>query len=245
MGRSVILFCAIVAYVVFFATFLYLIAFVGDLPWVPLTIDRGPESPTLMAAVIDIGLIALFGVQHSVMARPGFKRAWTKVVPPPAERSAYVVAASLALIVLMLFWQPIPRTIWHLDGIAAGAMWAAFAIGWGVVLLTTFLLNHFELFGLQQAWFHLRGRTAAEPKLRRPLFYRHVRHPLYSGFLLAFWAIPTMSAGHLLFAAAMAAYVLIAIVHEERDLVGHFGEGYRQYQREVGKLLPRFGSRAK
>jgi len=232
---------AVVAYAIFFATFLYLVCFVGNAPFAPTTVDHGPESPLAAAVVIDALLIALFGIQHSVMARQGFKRAWTRVVPVPAERSVYVLLASLVLIVLFMFWRPIEGTLWDARGTALELpLWAAFFAGWGIVLLSTFLLNHFELFGLQQAWFHMRGRQAEPPQLRQPLFYRWVAHPLYSGFFLAFWATPHMTYGHLLLALGMSAYMLIAIGYEERDLVGHYGDDYVRYRNGVGKLIPRF-----
>ena len=241
MSKTLSVIFAVLSYAVFFATFLYLIAFVGDFSLVQLTVDRGPASPPALAAVIDIALVALFGVQHSVMARQGFKRVWTRIVPKQAERSVYVLAASLALIMLFAFWRPIGGTLWSLSGPLAVAMWALFALGWALVLLSTFLINHFELFGLQQAWFHASGRDAAAPKFRQPLFYRFVRHPLYLGFFIAFWATPRMSYGHLLLAAGMSAYILIAIRHEERDLVSLFGREYEDYQGSVGMLTPRLG----
>ena len=241
MSKTVSLLFAAISYAVFFATFLYLIAFVGDFSLIERPVDRGPASPLGFAIVIDLALIALFGVQHSVMARQGFKRAWTRIVPKQAERSVYVLAASLALIVLFVFWQPIAGTLWRLSGPSAIVMWALFALGWTLALLSTFLINHFELFGLQQAWFHASGREAAAPKFRQPLFYRFVRHPLYLGFFIAFWATPHMSYGHLLLAASMSAYILIAIRHEERDLVSLFGPEYEAYQSNVGMLTPRFG----
>ena len=241
MSRAATLLFAIFAYAIFFATFLYLICFVGNLPFAGITVDRGPEAPVATAVAINLLLIAMFGLQHSVMARQGFKRAWTKVVSPPAERSVYVLIASLMLIVLFLFWRPIEGTVWDASGTALELpLWIAFAAGWGIVLVSTFLLNHFELFGLQQAWFHMRGREAAPPELRQPLFYKWVAHPLYSGFFLAFWATPVMSYGHLLLAAGMSAYMLIAIRYEERDLVGHYGEDYVRYRQGVGMLTPRF-----
>lgn len=240
MSRAATVLFAIFAYAVFFATFLYLICFVGDFPVGPATVDRGPESPVMVAVIIDVVLIAMFGVQHSVMARQGFKQAWTRIVPPQAERSVYVLAASLMLIVLFLFWRPIEGTVWDASGTALEMLlWLGFAAGWGIVLLSTFLLNHFELFGLQQAWFHVQGRTAAEPQMRQPLFYKWVRHPLYSGFFLAFWSTPTMTYGHLLLAVGMSAYMLIGIRHEERDLVGLFGKDYEDYRQSAGMLTPR------
>ena len=241
MSRAATLLFALFAYAVFFATFLYLVCFVGNFPFAPLTVDRGPEAPVAIAIVIDLVLIALFGIQHSVMARQGFKRAWTRVVPVPAERSVYVLLASLVLIILFLFWRPIDGTLWDARGTALELpLWIAFFAGWGIVLLSTFLLNHFELFGLQQAWFHMRGRQAEPPQLRQPLFYKWVAHPLYSGFFLAFWATPVMSYGHLLLALGLSAYMLIAIGYEERDLVGHYGDEYVRYRKGVGKLFPRF-----
>ena len=241
MSRAATLLFALFAYAVFFATFLYLVCFVGNFSFAPLTVDRGPEAAVTTAVVIDLVLIALFGIQHSVMARQGFKRAWTRVVPVPAERSVYVLIASLVLIVLFTFWRPIEGTLWDARGTALELpLWVAFFAGWGIVLLSTFLLNHFELFGLQQAWFHMRGRQAQPPQLRQPLFYKWVAHPLYSGFFLAFWATPVMSYGHLLLALGMSAYMLIAIGYEERDLVGHYGDDYVRYRKGVGKLIPRF-----
>lgn len=247
MSRTLNLLFAIVAYAIFFATFLYLIAFVGGLP-VPKTVDAPPSAmPREVKIIIDLALIALFGIQHSMMARPGFKRAWTRIVPPAIERSVYVLFASAALIVLFLFWQPLDRTIWQVApdmGWLAKILWAMFWGGFGIVLVSTFLINHFELFGLQQAWFNLRGRHAAAPELRQPLFYRWVAHPLYAGFFLAFWSTPHMTAGHLLLAGGLSIYMLIAIRYEERDLTDLFGEDYRRYRSGVGGLVPRFTRRS-
>lgn len=244
MSRAATLLFAIFAYAVFFATFLYLICFVGNLPFAGVTVDRGPEAPVATAVVINVVLIALFGIQHSVMARQGFKRAWTKIVPWPAERSVYVLIASLMLIILFTFWRPIEGTVWDARGTALELpLWVAFAAGWGIVLLSTFLLNHFELFGLQQAWFHMRGRQAERPVFRKPLFYKYVRHPLYAGFFIAFWATPYMSYGHLLLAAGLSVYMLIAIQYEERDLVSLFGHDYEEYRGSAGMLTPRFRRR--
>ena len=231
---------ALIAYAIFFATFLYLIAFVGDLPFVGITVDRGPESSVAAALVINLALIALFGVQHSVMARQGFKQAWTRIVPKQLERSVYVLAASAALIVLFLFWRPIGGDVWNLSGVAATVLWIVFAAGWLIVLFSTFLINHFELFGLQQAWLHVRERQAAAPQFRQPLFYKLVRHPIYAGFFLAFWATPQMSFGHLLLAVGMSAYMLVGIRYEERDMVSLFGRNYDDYKTRVGMLTPRF-----
>jgi protein-S-isoprenylcysteine O-methyltransferase Ste14 len=242
MSRALSLIFAVVTYVIFFATFLYLIAFVGDLPWVPITVDRGGASSPMGAAIaVDLTLIALFGLQHSGMARRAFKRWWTRLVPEHIERSIYVLVASLVLIILFVVWQPIPAVIWSTSGIAATALWALFGLGWAVVLLSTFLINHFELFGLQQAWFKFRGRQAVDPMFRTPFLYRLVRHPLYLGFCISFWAAPTMTVGRLVFAAGMTAWILLAIALEEQDLIAMFGDRYQQYRKQVGMLLPLLG----
>ena len=245
MGRAVYLLFGVVAYFIFFATFLYLIAFVGDMPFAPRTVDRGgPQSDLGTAVAVDIALIAIFGLQHSVMARQGFKRAWTRIVPPPIERSIYVLLASAALILLFAFWQPIRGNVWNItSGAGIVAMTSLFFIGWLVVLVSTFLINHFELFGLHQVWSNARGHDIPAPKFREPFFYRAVRHPLYSGFLLAFWATPQMSYGHLLLSAGITVYILIAIRYEERDLVGLFGEDYEAYRGRAGMLTPKFTRR--
>jgi len=247
MSRSLGLFFAILCYAVFFATFLYLIAFVGDLP-VPKTVNGPPSAlAPIAAATVDVALIALFGLQHSVMARPAFKRAWTRVVPPALERSVYVLCASIALLVLFWFWQPIDGTVWLVSSNMRWLtfiLWAIFWAGFGIVLVSTFLINHFELFGLQQAWLNVQGREPDAPELRQPLFYRWVAHPLYAGFFLAFWATPHMTAGHLLLAVALSIYMLVAIRYEEHDLTGLFGEDYRKYRAGVGMLVPRFRRRS-
>ena len=245
MSRALSLAVAIICYAIFFATFLYLIVFVGDLPLGVKTVDMGPEAPAATAAVIDVLLIALFGLQHSVMARPGFKRWWTRFVPPPVERSIFVLAASVVLMILFAEWRPIDNIVWNVTSpLLRDVIWVLFWVGWGTVLLSTFLINHFELFGLQQAWFHFRGRESAKPELRQPLFYKWVAHPLYSGFFLAFWAAPEMTVGHLLLAAGVSIYMLIAIRYEERDLTVLFGDDYRRYRAGVGMLTPRFRRRS-
>jgi methanethiol S-methyltransferase len=246
MSRTASLLFASLAYAIFFATFLYLIAFVGGFPMAPFNIDHGPpQAPLAVAVMVDLALISIFGLQHSVMARQGFKRAWTRIVPHQLERSVYVLCASAALIVMFLFWKPIPKVVWDLTGTAlAMPLWLLFAAGWMIVLLSTFLINHFELFGLQQAWLHVRSRQARAPELRQPFFYRWVAHPLYAGFFLAFWSTPKMTAGHLLFAVGMSTYILIAIRYEERDLRGLFGRDYDEYRAGVGMLTPKFRRRS-
>jgi protein-S-isoprenylcysteine O-methyltransferase Ste14 len=245
MSRATTLIFAIVAYAIFFATFLYLIVFVGDFAFSSRTVDVGPDAPVAVAVVIDLILIALFGLQHSVMARPGFKEKWTRIVPQPAERSVYVLSASVMLMILFLFWRPIDAVVWNVTSPALhDILWFLFWVGWGTVLLSTFLINHFELFGLQQAWLYCRGRECAKPEFRTPFFYKWVRHPLYLGFFLAFWAAPEMTAGHLLLAAGMSAYMLIAIRYEEHDLVGLFGKDYENYREQVGMLTPKFKRRS-
>lgn len=242
MVRITYVLFAAFAYAVFLATFLYLVGFLANLP-IPLnSVDRGIAGDWVTAGVVNLVLIGLFGVQHSVMARRGFKAMWTRVVPEALERSVYVLTASVVLIVLMAFWHPLPYPIWTITNpVLAGAIWAIFAAGWAIVLLSTFLINHFELFGLAQVIRNWQGSAPAAPRLRRPLFYRLVRHPLYSGFILAFWATPHMTLGHLLLAAGMTGYILIAIGYEERDLIDLFGPDYHQYRREVGKIVPGFG----
>lgn len=249
MSRAVSLLFAIVCYAIFFGTFLYLIAFVGDLQVgsiSPKTVDNPASTMTLAgAAITDLALIALFGVQHSVMARPGFKKAWTRVVPAQVERSMFVLLSSLALIIMFRFWQPIDAVVWTVaNPIAADILWVLFWIGWGLVLISTFLINHFELFGLQQAWLHMRGGTEQVPELREPSLYRFVRHPMMLGFFFAFWSTPDMTGGHLLLAIGFSLYILIALHYEERDLVSLFGADYEAYRGRVGMLIPRFRSRA-
>lgn len=244
MGRVLVMLVSLACYVAFFATFLYLIGFIGGFDFMPTHVDKGPEVAPATAVALNLGLIALFGIQHSVMARKGFKQRWTRIVPEPLERSLFCLATVLVLVTLFALWRPIEGMVWSIEGEGARmALWALFWAGWAMLLVSTFLINHFELFGLQQAWHHLRGREAAPPRMHTPLFYKWVRHPIYTGFVLAFWATPDMSWGHLLFAAGFSAYILIGIRHEERDLTAVFGEEYREYVRRVGMLIPGFGLR--
>jgi protein-S-isoprenylcysteine O-methyltransferase Ste14 len=232
-------------YLVFLATFLYAIAFVGNLP-VPKTIDGGVPGSIGAALVIDTLLLGLFAIQHSVMARPAFKRWWTRFVPPSVERTTYVMLASAALLLLYWQWRPIPEPIWSVTN-SGGAfiLQAVRWIGWSVVLLSTFLISHFEMFGLRQVYCRLRGETLPPPAFKTPLLYKKVRHPIYLGFLLAFWATPAMTAGHLLFAVASTGYILIGIQLEERDLMALFGDQYRRYRQQVSMLIPLPGHKAK
>ncbi len=244
MVRAFYLAYAAICYAIFFATFLYLVGFVGNFPFLLWTVDFARGAEPAAAVAIDIALIALFGIQHSVMARPSFKARWTHIVPAAIERSTYVLFASLALIALMLFWHELTAPVWTVTNpLGAAILWALFGLGWLIVLASTFLINHFELFGLQQAWFALREKAAAPPVLRQPLFYKFVRHPLYAGFFLAFWATPAMTAGHLLLAVGLSIYMLIAIRLEERNLIDTFGADYIAYRETTPMLVPGTGGR--
>ena len=226
------------SYSIFLATFLYAIGFIGNFG-VPRTLDGTPTEPLGRALAIDVGLLGLFAVQHSVMARKWFKEAWTRIVPQPAERSTYVLFSSLALILLMWQWRPMGGVVWSVeDPSLRFVLYGLFAFGWGLVLVCTFLINHFDLFGLRQVWLYLTGRPYTALRFVMPGPYRMVRHPLYAGWLFAFWATPTMTVAHLVFAVATTAYILIAIQLEERDLVREHGESYESYRRQVPMLLP-------
>lgn len=238
MSRFVAFLYGVIAYFIFFGTFLYLIGFVGGL-LVPKTIDSGPATPAGTAAAINLALIALFGIQHTVMARPAFKAWWTKIVPRPVERSTYVLIASAILILLMWQWRPMPETVWRVENeIGIAVLYGIFALGWLLVLASTFAIDHFDLFGLRQVFRNLRGQEQAPVEYKEAWFYKIVRHPLMLGFLIAFWAIPHMTVGHLLFAAGMTAYILIALQFEERDLVAAHGADYQDYRQRVSMLIP-------
>ena len=238
MGRVLILAGGVASYLVFLASFLYAIGFVGNL-FVPKSIDSGVTGPLSVACAVDVLLLGLFAIPHSVMARQGFKKWWTRFIPAALERSTYVLVSSLLLGVLFWQWRPIPSVFWQTTSPAARLLFlTVFWAGWAIVLLSTFLIDHFELFGLRQVYLHASGREYTPTGFKAPFLYRWVRHPIMLGFLLAFWATPTMTIGHLLFAAATTAYVLLALRFEERDLVGFYGEPYEAYRRRVRMLLP-------
>jgi methanethiol S-methyltransferase len=237
-------FYGVLVYLLFVCSFVYAIAFVGNLG-MPTSVDGAAAVSAGQALLVDLALLGIFAVQHSVMARKGFKAWWTRYVPEAIERSTYVLLASIALFALCWFWEPIEGTVWSVrNSTAVIALQVVFWMGWGVLLLSTFMINHFELFGLSQVFTGLMGASLPEQEFRTPLLYKHVRHPIYLGFVMAFWAAPEMSLGRLLFAAGGTGYILVGIWFEERDLVARFGERYRAYRKEAGMLLPRFKRRS-
>ena len=242
-ARLLILFYAIASYAVFLVSFLYIVGFVGNCI-VPKSIDAGVPVIWGEAIAVNLLLLGMFAVQHSVMARPAFKQWWARMLPAACMRSTYVLLSSLILLLLFWQWRPIPITIWRIDGLAAGVLTGVQWLGWLTVLASTFMIDHFDLSGLRQGYSALRGAEAPDPSFKTPLLYQIVRHPLMLGLLLAFWATPEMTAGHLLFAIVNTAYILIGLQFEERDLIAQFGTTYQQYRRRVPMLLPRiFGRR--
>ncbi len=238
-ARLLIMLYAIASYGVFNVSFLWALGFIGNY-LVPKSIDIGRQSSLPEAIVVDLVLLLLFALQHSIMARPAFKQWWTGIIPQASERSTYVLLSSLILLFVFWQWRPIPApVVWQVDGIAAWLLTGVYWLGWGIVLASTFMIDHFDLSGLRQAFFALRGAEAPGQSFRTPLLYKIVRHPLMLGFLHAFWATPEMTAGHLLFALSTTAYILIALQFEERDLIAQFGNAYQEYCRRVPMLLPR------
>lgn len=238
MKRSLVLMYGLISYLLFFGTFLYAFGFVGNL-FVPKSIDGAPQVPLLTAIVVNAGLLLVFALQHSIMARPAFKKWWTKIIPEPAERSTYVLLSSLCLLLMVWQWQPMGGFVWIVENpVGKTILTALFITGWLIVLLSTFMINHFDLFGLRQVWFYFTGRKYEPLRFRIPFFYKYVRHPLYLGWLISFWATPVMSAAHLLFAVLTTGYIFTAIWFEERDLVTHFGNKYSEYKKKVPMIFP-------
>jgi methanethiol S-methyltransferase len=241
MGKLFAFLYGLVAYLAFFVVILYSIGFVTGLG-VPKTIDSGPVGPPLQAIVVNLLLMSLFAIQHSVMARPQFKKWWTQFVPASVERSTYVLFANVVLALLLWQWQPIPTVIWQIDNPQIAAVLLGLSLlGWLIVFSSTFLINHFELFGLHQVINNLAGKPMPTVRFRTPLLYNLVRHPLYLGFIIAFWITPVMTAGHLLFAAVTTAYIFVGIALEEHDLITVFGDEYRRYRQRVAMIVPFLG----
>jgi len=242
-ARLLILFYAIVSYAVFLVSFLYALGFLGNY-LVPKSIDAGSPMNLSKAIVVDLLLLGLFAIQHSIMARPAFKQWWAKIFPVACQRSTYVLLSSLILLLLFWQWRPMPMPVWQINGIAAWLLIGVYWLGWLIVLASTFMIDHFDLSGLRQAFFALRGAEVPGQSFKTPLLYKIVRHPIMLGFLLVFWATPEMTAGHLLFAIVTTAYILVGLRFEERDLIAQFGATYQQYRGRVPMLLPRiFGRR--
>jgi len=238
MKRTIFFLYGLIAYLLFFGTFLYAFGFVGNL-FVPKSIDGEPQVSLMNALLINGSLLLLFAVQHSIMARPAFKKWWTQFVPEPIERSTYVLLSSLCLLLLVWQWQPMGGFVWRIENATGKAILTGlFVTGWLIVFLSTLMINHFDLFGLRQVWFYFTGRKYEPLRFRVPFFYKYMRHPLYFGWLIAFWATPVMSAAHLLFAVLTTGYIFVAIVFEEKDLMTQFGKNYREYKKKVPMIFP-------
>jgi len=237
--RVLVMLYSVVCYFVFFGVFLYLIAFVGDI-FAPKTVSSAVTMDASSALIINIGLMLLWGIQHTVMARSGFKQAIVKVVPQHTERSTYVLLSSVILIIMMYYWQPMEGTVWQVqDLLAQQVLWVVFGLGWGLVLLSTFLTNHFDLFGLRQGWLHLQKQSYTSVVFTERLFYSSIRHPMMLGLLIAFWAAPVMTMGHLVFSLGMSFYIVVGIYFEEKGLTETIGAQYTEYQQRTSKVIPK------
>lgn len=238
MKKTLFLLYGFACYFIFFFTMLYLIGFVGDLV-VPKSVDAGGEASLVFATLVNVVLIALFAIQHSIMARQWFKNWWTKWVPWPLERSTYVLFASLVLLLTFWLWQPMPGIVWDLSGsLFAYVMWALFGIGWTILFTSSFMIDHFELFGIKQVVTHYKGQAMPSPEFKTPYLYKHTRHPIYLGLLMGLWFIPTMTVSHLTLAIGYTVYVFIGVIYEERDLIRLFGDKYREYKKRVPMVFP-------
>lgn len=238
MKRILYLLYGVISYFAFFGTILYAIGFVGNLV-VPKTIDGAATTPLYFALLTNASLLLLFALQHSIMARPAFKNWWTRIIPAPLERSTFVLLSSLCLMLMIWQWQPLGGVVWSVENqLVKTIMLVVYFLGWGIVFVSTFLINHFDLFGLRQVWLYFIGKPYTQLPFRLPFFYRFVRHPLYLGFLIAFWVTPVMTTAHLLFAVLTTGYILTAIQFEEKDLISHFGEKYRNYKKWAPMLIP-------
>jgi protein-S-isoprenylcysteine O-methyltransferase Ste14 len=237
VGRALCLGYGLVAYAFFFGVFLYMIGFLAGVV-VPKSVNSGTPAPLMEALLINGGILALFATQHLIMARPRFKSAWTKIIPVAIERSTFVLVTSAILALLVWQWRPLPDVVWHIEGIGATVLWVLFGLGWGTVLLATFLIDHFELFGLRQVYLTFRGKPIDEPRFHERLLYRVVRHPLMTGFLMAFWFTPHMTVGHLFFSLMCTGFIVVGVHVEERDLISTHGKAYLDYKRRVPSYIP-------